>query len=170
MIHAVLIDDEINGLKSLELLVGTLKEEIKIVGVTTDPLVAIELINVYRPDIVFLDISMPQLDGFEVLERLEFKNFHLVFTTAHKKFAVRALKHGAIDYLLKPIDRKELISAVERVKQKMQEGKSPDVYEILKQINETQNARVVLPTKTGNEYVMASSIVYMEADSNYALV
>jgi len=171
MIYAVLIDDESNGLKSLELLLGTMSDEIKVVGVTTDALQAIELVNAYRPDVVFLDISMPQLDGFEVLDRLEFKNFHLVFTTAHQKYALRALKHGATDYLLKPIDRRELQAALDRVKQRMHAGsKIPDVYELLKRINETQNARVVLPTRAGTEYVMSSNIVYVEADSNHAVV
>jgi len=171
MIHAVLIDDEINGLKSLELLIEELKHEVKIVGTTTDAVEAIELINSYRPDIVFLDISMPQLNGFEVLERLQFKTFHLVFTTAHRNFALRAIKQGATDYLLKPVDKKELFVAIERVKYKIAENQlRPDVSEMLKHINEVQNLRVLLPTKKSTEYVVPASILYIEANSNHALV
>src|SRR5688572_9268997 len=118
MIHAVLIDDEINGLKGLELLLEGLERDVRIVGMTTDPYEAIHMINLYRPDIVFLDISMPQLDGFEVLERLYFKGFYLVFTTAHREFALRALKQGAVDYLLKPVDRTELYRAIDSIKHK----------------------------------------------------
>jgi len=171
MLHAVIVDDEINGLRSLELLLGELNQEVKIVGATTNGLESIALINTYRPDIVFLDISMPHLDGFEVLERLEFQNFYLVFTTAHRQYALRALKQGATDYLLKPIDLRELIKTVERIKQKMNQGHAkPDIVELLRQITEVQNARILLPTKLGSEYVSPNNIIYIEADSNYAKV
>lgn len=171
MIHAVLIDDEINGLKSLELLFEELRTEVKLVGMATDAFEAIDLINTYRPDVVFLDISMPQLDGFEVLERLRFKNFHLVFTTAYRQFALRALKFGAIDYLLKPVDKKELYIAVDKVKEKMKEDQErPDVYEILKKINETKNKRILLPAKKTTEYVVPADIIYIEANSNTSFV
>lgn len=171
MIHAVLIDDEINGLKSLELLLEGLKDRVKVVGTTTDALQGIEMINIYRPDIVFLDISMPNLDGFEVLERLTFKNFDLVFTTAYRKFALRALKLGAMDYLLKPVDRKELYATVNRIADKIVAGQTkPDIYGILKQFNETNKMRILIPSRKTTEYVNPSDIVYIEANSNTSLV
>lgn len=171
MVHAIIIDDEINGLKSLELLLADLKQEIKIVGTTTDAVEAIELINSYRPDVVFLDISMPQLNGFEVLERLQFKNFHLVFTTAHRNFALKAIKQGAVDYLLKPVDIKELYETVARIKEKMAEGQvKTDMYELLKRLNEVQNMRVLLPSKKSTEYVFPADIIYIEARSNNSQV
>ena len=171
MIHSIIVDDEINGLKSLEYLLAELKEEVNLVGATTDAIEAIELINNYRPDVVFLDISMPQLNGFEVLERLKFKNFYLVFTTAHKEYALQALKQGATDYLLKPIDRKELYKTIQKVQQRMIENLvKPNIYEILKLIAQAQNTRVFLPTKQGTEYVTPADIIYIEADSNYTKV
>ncbi|MEO6302262.1 MAG: LytTR family DNA-binding domain-containing protein [Bacteroidia bacterium] len=171
MIHAIIVDDEINGLRSLQILLEEFNDEIKIVNLTNNAFEAVDMINNFRPDVVFMDISMPQLNGFEVLERLEFKNFYLVFTTAHKKFALTAIKYGATDYILKPIDKKELANAIEKIKFKIKEQyKRPDVFEMLKLINEKHNFKVHLPTKKGVEYVIPSNIIYIEADSNYSIV
>ncbi|MES2680155.1 MAG: LytTR family DNA-binding domain-containing protein [Bacteroidota bacterium] len=171
MIHAVLIDDEYNGLKSLELLIEKFVADVKVVASTIDPLKGVELINNYRPDIVFLDINMPNLNGFELLKKLEFSAFHLIFTTAHREYALKAIKESATDYLLKPIDATDLNLAVEKVKQKISEKqKQPDALDILKHIYEIQDTRVSLPTKTAIEYVSPNDIVYIEAFSNYAVV
>jgi len=171
ILHAILVDDEINGLKSLELLCDQFIDEVEIVSATTNPVEAISLINAYRPDMVFMDISMPQLNGFEVLEKLRFKNFFLVFTTAHKNYALQAIKQGATDYLLKPIDIRELKLTIHKIQQKIAEQKGvPDVLEILKNINEKHNLRINLPTKTSLEYVLPEDIVYIQAESNYTLV
>src|ERR1043166_1457576 len=104
MIHAIVIDDEISGVKNLELLVYEYIEDVRIVASTTNPFEGISMVNDYRPDIVFLDIKMPNLDGFDVLDRLYFTQFYLIFTTAHQEYALRALKRNATDYLLKPVD------------------------------------------------------------------
>src|SRR5471030_515650 len=104
MLHAVIIDDEIYGVKSLELLIQKFVEDVKVVATTTNPVEGIDIINNYRPDIVFLDISMPVLDGFQLLENLNYKKFCLVFTTAHREYGLKALRKNAIDYLLKPVD------------------------------------------------------------------
>lgn len=171
ILHAVIIDDELNGLKSLELLLDGAKDRVKLVGATTDALQGIEMINLYRPDLVFLDISMPELDGFEVLDRLSFNKFYLVFTTAHQQHALKALKRGAVDYLLKPVDRRELYAAIERIKIRMNEGKElPDVYEALRQFSEAKKMRVLLHAKKSTEYVNPSDIVYIEANLNNCMV
>ncbi len=171
MIHAIIVDDEINGLRSLQLLLEEFSNEIKIVNLTNNAYEAVDMINNFRPDVVFMDISMPQLNGFEVLERLEFKNFYLVFTTAHKKFALTAIKYGATDYILKPIDKKELEACIKKIQHKIQEqGVRPDVFEMLKFINEKNNFKVHLPTKKGIEYVIPRNIIYIEANSNYSIV
>lgn len=167
----MLVDDEINGLKSLELVCKQLDKELEIVSKTTDPVEAITLINTYRPNIVFMDISMPELNGFEVLEKLRFREFFLVFTTAHKNYALQALKQGATDYLLKPIDVREVRKTIEKIKLRiLEKTQMPDVYEILKHIGLKRSFRINLPTKTSLEYVFPSSIIYLKAESNYTLV
>lgn len=108
MIHAILVDDEPRVLRSLELLIQKFVPEIKVVATTSEPEKAVELIDDYRPDVVFLDISMPGMNGFEMLEKLTFRNFHLVFTTAHEEYAIQAIRQSALDYLLKPVDAGEL--------------------------------------------------------------
>lgn len=172
MLHAILVDDEEDGLRSLELLLDGFKEEVKIVGSSADVFEAIELINSYRPDIVFLDISMPELNGFELLDRLQFRNFHLVFTTAHRNYGLRALKEGASDYLLKPVDREELADCILKIRSRIKEEKAtpPDIYEVLKTFQALNSTRILLPTRTSTEYVLPADIIYIEADSRYSHV
>lgn len=168
MIHAVIIDDEKSGIKSLELLLNKFTDDVKIVASTTNPEEGIELINRYRPDIVFLDIYMPQINGFELLDKLTFKGFHLIFTTAHNEHGLQALKANAFDYLLKPIDWQELKIAVDKVREEIKKNfKVPELMATIKDIFEKQNLKIMLPTKTGIEYVLADEIIYIEAHSNH---
>lgn len=171
MIHAVIIDDEEHGIKSLELLLEKFCPDVTVVGKSSDPRKGIDLINKHKPEIVFLDIYMPELNGFDVLEQLNFRNFYLIFTTAYREFALKALKSNAFDYLLKPIDWEELQKAVEKVKTKKSHNNK--IAELLQLINNAGNAngvKVLLPTKTGVERVMSTEISYIEAQSNYSFV
>ncbi len=167
ILHAVIIDDEFNGMRSLELLIKRFVPELKVVALTVNPVEGISLINDYRPDIVFLDINMPTLNGFELLDRLEHKQFHLVFTTAHQEYALRAIKQSAVDYLLKPIDLAMLKICVEKIKAKVKENTfDTNVQELVKELVGLKNLRVQIPTKQSVEYVIPSSIIYIEANSN----
>src|SRR5688572_25400440 len=98
MLRAVIIDDEKKGINSLKLLLEKYIKDVKVVAETTDPVNGIDLIENYRPEIVFLDIQMPNLNGFELLERLNYRGFNLIFTTAHQEFAIKAIKNNALDY------------------------------------------------------------------------
>lgn len=171
MIHAVIIDDEVNGLRSLELLLEKYVINIKVVASTIDPQRGIELVNNYRPDVVFLDINMPGLNGFELLEKLSFRNFYLVFTTAHSEYGLRAIKQSATDYLLKPIELQDLENAVEKIRNRMQEKQiAPDAFESLRRIYKTSIQRVAAPVKTGVEFLLPDEIAYVEASSNNSIV
>ena len=171
MLHAVIIDDESNGLKSLELLIKKFSPEVKVIATSTKAIEGVKLINDYRPDIVFLDIYMPNLNGFELLEKLEFRNFHLIFTTAHKEYAIKAIKEQAIDYLLKPIGSEDLNIAVEKVKRKIKEHQLPnDVYKLLSGLQETQNIKIPIPGKNGIDLVHHNEIIHIEASSNNCVV
>lgn len=170
-IHTVIIDDEINGVRTLELMLEQFAPEVKVVATSTSARKGVDIINDYRPELVFLDINMPELNGFELLELLEHKNFFLIFSTAHQEYALRALKINASDYLLKPIVLEDLLSSIEKVKAQMSQNvKIPDIYGVLAGLMEVRNMRIVLPSKTNLEYVSPSDIVYIEADSNASLV
>lgn len=167
MLHAIIIDDEFNGIRSLELLIKKFVNDVKIVALTTNPIEGVALINNYRPDIVFLDINMPTLNGFEVLEKLQYNSFHLIFTTAHQEYAIKAIKQAATDYLLKPIDVSDLQNAVEKVKDRLKsKSEIPDVQHLLKEIVGLKNLRVPLHSKSSIEYVTPSMIVYIEAHAS----
>lgn len=171
MIRALIIDDEEHGIKSLELLIDQFCPDVKVIASCSSPRQSIELINNYRPDIVFLDIYMPEMNGFDVLEQLNYKEFYLIFTTAYREYALKALKANAFDYLLKPIDYEELQKAVEKVK--LKKSKNNNILELLSIMNdsvESKQLKVMLPTKTSIESVLSNEIVYIEAQSNHSLV
>ena len=108
MLQILLVDDEKDALEALE---WKLNNYIDNVEVTTcdSPVKAIKIIDKEKPDVVFLDIQMPEMDGFTMIEKLENRDFNLIFTTAHDEFALKAIKVSAIDYLLKPVDKDELL-------------------------------------------------------------
>lgn len=167
MINVILIDDEPSGIRSMELLVKKSAPMLKIVGATTDPVKGIDLINTKKPDVVFLDIHMPQLDGFQLLERLEYKAFHLIFTTAYSQHGLRALRNDAVDYLLKPVSSDDLAEAIERVQKKMTENqKAVELGIALQEILSSKKVRIQLPTRSTTELVSQSDIISIEASSN----
>lgn len=171
MIRAVLIDDETRGLRSLELLIKKYCPEVMLVAMSKEAAEGIDLINTHQPDVVFLDINMPKMNGFEMLERLKFREFQLVFTTAHEEYALRALKKRAIDYLLKPISGTELKEAMEKVKKKVGEKRrSLDLFNLLKELKDAAPVKIPIQTKYGVEIIATGDIVYVEADSNNSLI
>lgn len=171
MLHALIIDDEENGVVSLELILKKYAPEIKLAAKTTSALKGIELINTYRPDIVFLDINMPNLNGFELLEKIEYRKFHLIFTTAHEEYALKAIKQNALDYLLKPIDGDDLKKAIEKVKKNLEEDNSvAKALAFLHALRDKDEIKISVPGKDGIEIVQANEVMYIEASSNHSVV
>ncbi len=173
MLRAILVDDEENGVESLRLLLNEFAGDVKIVAESTNPFLAKELIENYKPEIVFLDINMPGMSGFELLENLSWKNFNLVFTTAHQEYALRALKNNAIDYLLKPIDKDELSGALSKIRNKLQNDektKTFNYHELLHWVKPSYYQKILISTKSGVEHISSSGIVYLESFSNYTVL
>ncbi|HOZ87333.1 MAG TPA: LytTR family DNA-binding domain-containing protein [Bacteroidia bacterium] len=112
MLRAIIIDDELIGINMLKGMIEKYNPEVKLVASTTEPQNGIDLIENYKPDLVFLDISMPEMNGFDLLAKVKYKDFKLVFTTAHNEYAIKAIKNKAQDYLLKPIDLEELRTCI----------------------------------------------------------
>lgn len=171
MLRAIIIDDEQSALISLELLINKFIPQVRIISKTTNPAEGIELINDFRPDIVFLDIQMPRLTGFDVLELLEYNDFYFVFTTAYHEHGLKALKKNATDYLLKPVNYEELKSTVARIQNKIREKQSmPDVTQILQNFTNYWQFKIPVPAKNSIEYILPEDIVYIEAKGRNSLI
>ncbi len=115
-INAIIIDDEIKSSENLEFLIQSYCKQVEITAIYNHPLAALEDIKTKSFDLLFLDVEMPQLDGFQLLELLgNGDNFKVIFTTAYKDYAIEAIRKSASDYLLKPINIQELVKSVNRV-------------------------------------------------------
>lgn len=169
---AVLIDDEKH---CRETLLADLRQhcpEIEVIAQFDDPETALVWLRTNRADVLFLDIIMPGMTGFQLLEKLSPLSFHVIFTTAYGEFALQALRISAVDYLMKPVDQKELKEAVGRLKQQKVNGFSSRQFEVLLHNLENANKvkRLGLPTRQGFDFIPVQDVIYFEADTNYAHV
>lgn len=173
MIRCVLIDDEKNALEMMEWLLKTYCPDVEIAAMCNSSEQGIEAINKYRPDIVFLDIEMPNMNGFDMLERFDKIFFDVVFCTAYDQFAIKAFKYSALNYLLKPVDPDELKDTIHRIEQK-KSTPSKEQFDLLiqtmKQSNKATPQRIALTTGDGLLFVPTTEIIYCEAESNYTNV
>jgi two-component system, LytTR family, response regulator len=171
MLRAVIIDDEENAVISLELLIKKFVPEVKVIAKTTRPQTGIQLINDFRPDIVFLDIQMPRLTGFDILDKLEFRDFYLVFTTAYHEYALQALRQNATDYLLKPVNFEELKATIKNIRSKvLQKQRIPDIKMLLDSILLNGQVKVPIHTKNSIEYLLPKDVVYIEAQGRNTFI
>lgn len=165
---AVIIDDEPEAIKGLLALTSDIKN-LEIAGTTTHPEKAISLCLKTRPDIVFLDINMPGKDGFDVVKELHEHHFfpYTIFTTAYDQFTLQAIKAGALDYLLKPIDRKELQSAVQKaIDNKASHSIEQRIESLERAVKNHRKLR--FNTRSGFIMIHPDEIFYIEADANYS--
>lgn len=164
---AVIIDDEKPGRDHLEKLLNRVCPEIKVVATADSALRGLEIIQTHQPQIVFLDVQMPGESGFDLLERLEDRDFALIFVTAFEEHALKAIKARTIDYLLKPLDIDELIQAVENARQFLgaPSGSSEESDSI-----PAPTPMIQIPTPTGIRVVKLEEIVYLEAKNNYTFI
>jgi two-component system LytT family response regulator len=159
---AIIVDDEIFGRENLKKIIENYCLEIEILGCADSVVNAKKLVSLHNPEIVFLDINMPVLDGFDFLEEYEERNFMAVFVSAHEEFGINAVKAGAVDYLLKPVNIKELKQTVNKLLViKNKKIKSETVLEADK---------LVLPTAHGFNVFMYNDIVRLEAEGCYTNV
>ena len=113
-IRTIIIDDEVRGLKIIEHFVSS-NNDIEIIASISDAEEAIEVINKMKPQLIILDIHIPKFNGFEILERVNFREFKTIFVTAYNEYAIKAFKYSAIDYLLKPLDEVLFSDAIKKV-------------------------------------------------------
>ena len=171
MLKVVLIDDEERATDALRLMIEKTVPEIKQIFVCNDSRQAAGIIHNVQPGLVFLDIQMPHLNGFELLENLPNKNFKIIFTTAYNEYAIQAIRFSAFDYLLKPIDSDDLQSSIHRFIEGQEDFQQQ--FALLKNIMHNIQApsaeefRLALPTKEGVHFLMPHEIIRCEAIGNY---
>ena len=168
---AIIIDDEAMGAERLQLLLEKYCPEISILAVCLKPEQGIEMIRQKKPGIVFLDIEMPRISGFNLLEQVKDENFACIFTTAYDQYAINAIKHNALDYLLKPIDIPDLKSAVNKAKSKIDNGSNDLSQMVTKLIGslDLKNETPKFSIPVGGEllFIKVDEVLYFEADSSY---
>jgi Response regulator of the LytR/AlgR family len=142
MIKALILDDEINCIDTLSIILERkYATEIKVVAKCTSVAQAIECMELYNPQVVFLDVEMPNGTGFDFLLNMEKHNFHVVFITAHESYALKAIKFNAIDYILKPINIIELDIAVKKIMQRISSEAIINVPEIGNLLDNLRNLK-----------------------------
>ncbi len=170
MIKAIIVDDEINSIKSLRWEIENFCENVEICDSFTDPIEAISAINYLKPDCVFLDIEMPKMDGFQLLENLTYRDFDLIITTAYDNYAIKAFKENAIDYLLKPVDSEDLVKSIAKIKTSKEQNKLG--FELKKALSgivpKIVDRRIAIPINGKIIFVKPEDIIYVKADGNYS--
>jgi two-component system, LytTR family, response regulator len=171
MLTAILIDDEKNSRDALQKKIQSHCPEIKITAVCNNGIEGITAIKEHRPHVIFLDIEMPHMNGFTMLEQLAERSFEIIFTTAYNQYAINAIRYGAFDYLVKPVDVNELKAVVKRVAEKKLYNNTNERLNILldqlQQPLATKPKKIAVATYEGLEVVAVDSIIYMEAEGNY---
>lgn len=166
--QAVIIDDEKYCRNGLNLMLGKYCEGIEVVAMCVNGKEGIRAIEQHQPDLVFLDIEMPGMNGFEMLQHCGGHDFGIIFTTAYNEYAIQAIRHSALDYLLKPIDKDELIRALERAKLSKSVKPAGRINELLDIIAMGKDfGKIALPTLEGLMIINVNDIVYCESESAY---
>jgi two-component system LytT family response regulator len=169
MIEAIIIDDERHSCDALKMLLDKCCPEVQVEAICSSGPEAIEKIKELNPELVFLDIEMPGMNGFQMLEQLPKINFEIIFTTSYDQYAITAFKFSALDYLLKPVDREELEKAVQKISKKLIPDIPQQLEILLQKINQTssQVQKIALPTMQGLEFIPVESIIHCSSNNNY---
>jgi len=164
----VIIDDEKHCRDVLGLLLQKYCPGLQVIASCADGQSGINTIEMHHPDIVLLDIEMPGMSGFDMLEACTFRNFEVIFTTAYNEYAVKAIKHNALDYILKPVDKDELLAAIARAEKERAERNFSPINNLVEYLNTQKNTdRIALPTLEGLQILQREEIYYCESEGGY---
>lgn len=168
-IKAIIIDDEERGRSSLLTLAETYCPEVTILGSYANVPEGVLAINRVKPNLVFLDIEMPEYTGFDLLDFFREVDFEIIFVTAYSEYAIRAFEVSAVDYLLKPVQIELLQAAVEKVKTRLMASSMRQRLDLLKETYQTDQIRkIALPMSDGLLFIDTSDLVLIEADGAYS--
>jgi two-component system LytT family response regulator len=172
MIKAILIDDEIHCLDTLSILISDYCPDVEMMARCITAKQGLAAVAEHQPSLVFLDIEMPVMNGFEFLEQFSEISFAVVFTTSYDQYAIKAIRFSALDYLLKPIDPRELIAAVNKIKTQKRLPVSEQYQMLMNQVKQKGGNfnKIAIPTAEGFELIPADQVMRCEADDNYTHV
>ncbi len=170
MIKYILVDDELKALKNLEKKIKKIYPDFLHLGSFNQPEKALEFLNNNEVNLVFLDIEMPNLSGFDLLSKVNDPNFEIIFVTAYNQYAIDAIRHAAIGYIVKPIDIDELKDSIEKaqenIKKKIAHKNNKALLDLLTQ----KNNIISIPTQTGYAFVKLDNIIRLEGVDGYTKI
>jgi two-component system LytT family response regulator len=171
MLKAIIIDDEPYCCETISTLLED-NQDVEVVSICHNAADALVAIKKYSPDLIFLDVEMPKMNGFEMLEQLHLVNFEIIFTTSYDQYALKAIRFSAIDYLLKPVDSEELQRAVQKVVQRTEKPIAQQLEILMQKIHQpsTPINKIAMPTMEGLQMIPVDSIISCESDSNYTIL
>lgn len=171
---ALIVDDEISGYQVLEELISRQHSDIDLIPSARTIADAALAIDLHRPDLVFLDIKLGNQLAFELFDKTGYKDYHVIFVTAYSEYALQAIKASALDYLLKPVNRKELNLAIIKFKERRVQSLNLQKIELLTDLlsksGSQRTNKISLPTTTGYELIPLDEVLYLIADRNYCRV
>lgn len=167
--NAIIIDDEIDSIRTLQIELNKYCPQVNISGSFTSAKEALMTLKNHAPDLLFLDIELGEMSGFDLLESLGECSFDIIFVTAFDEFAIRAFEVTAMGYLLKPFDKHQLVSAVNRVEKK-RIAATPTYQVLLENLRNTNNEKLIVPTESSLEVILISEIIYLRSENNYSRI
>lgn len=172
-VRALLIDDEHKALAILKNKIERMCPNVEIVGETQNPEEGIQLIKTLKPQLLFLDVAMPEMSGFDVLKGIEDPSFEIIFVTAFDHYAVEAINHCAIGYLVKPVDNQDLIVTVNKAIKNIEDKSALEKNKLLIEnlgVQKFQKKKIVIPTQEGLEFVKIKDIIHCEGEDGYTKI
>lgn len=168
-ITAIVVDDEASARNVLTNLIGLQHPQVKIVAQCSSLVEAVSKINQLKPDVVFLDIEMPQHAGYEIIRFIKDIDFHLVFVTAYDKFAIKAFEINALDYLLKPVERNRLASTISAIEQQQKlKSSATQLNQLLKDLELTNSASITFAEASKTHILKTNEIIAISAQRSYS--
>jgi two-component system LytT family response regulator len=168
MIHTLILEDEPKNAALLCKILETHFPDLKIMGICEDKKSAIEFIQSNEPQLIFMDIMLKDGNSFEIFEEVDLSNSHIIFTTAHDQYAIKAIKFCAMDYLLKPLDIEDLIVAVNKAKARIFKNEKYAHQINAFNSNKEKITKVALPSMEGHTFVNLNDIYYIQSEGSYS--
>jgi two-component system, LytTR family, response regulator len=168
-IKTILVDDEQNNIAFLQSLLTQNCPSVNIIETTNNATDGLAMIKELQPQLVFMDVDMPGMTGFEVLKKLEPLHFEVIFVTAYNQYAMEAFDFNAVAYITKPIVTEKLVAAVEKAQSKIEEKKyTQHIFTLLEDVQQKNSSdKIALPTMQGLQFIKLAQILYCESNGNY---